>query len=942
MRPAGPRAALSGLGRTADALAALKAGECAISRQSGIAGGLHEGARRRPQGRQAEPRIRRLWRRRSTRSTPRSRTRCGIWASPPPRSAIASGRPAIGRGCSARCRPATAGASWCSISSTRCIDIAAGCDKPRGAALMDGSRQWRSRRACAWSPGRTGFVGSAVARALLGRGHRVRVLARPGGDRRNLAGLPVEIAEGAMEDAPSLAARRRRLPVSVSRRRRLPAVGSRPGGDVPRQCRGHARTDDRALAAGVERIVYTSSVATLGLVAGGIADEDTPEPIRRHDRALQASKFQAEEVVRRLIAERGLPAVIVNPSTPVGPRDLKPTPTGRLILEAARGHMPGFVDTGLNIVHVDDVAAGHLAAAETGRIGERYILGGENMALAEILAEVARSGRPAGRRASKSPMPRRLPSRSAAELRRGSPARAVHHAGRGSHGAKRRCIFHRRKHRANWATGRGPARDGHRRRGRLVCGQRISGMICGEHELADATSAAESVETPSGKWRGAENFPVGSWLIRRDLRVHVHAFYRFARNADDIADNPALGRRGQDPPARPHGRGARRGAGRGCAGRRGDARRACRDRDDGAALPRRTARLPPGCRTAALSRLGRADGVLPLFGRAGRAAAARSARREPRDLARLGRAVLGVAGAQPSAGLRRGLPPARPRLPAARPTRRRRGRGRGAGRGAVEPGHCAGCSTPCSTGPPPWSPARAGWRRSVEAPGLRCECAVIVALAARLLRRLRRGDPLAARVGLGKTDFAAAFVRGILRGPAPVSDTAFDSRRRRSRRRGAARRPSGTGSRPPGPRSIGRCGCCRADRRDGMYAVYAWCREVDDIADGDAPGRAQARRARRLARRDRGALCRAAAPPRRPRAARAGAALSPAPGGFPRRHRRHGDGRARRHPRPRPRDARPLLRPRRRARSAISRSISSAIRARRRTASPTRSAARCS
>src|SRR5215471_15219752 len=101
------------------------------------------------------------------------------------------------------------------------------------------------------------------------------------------------------------------------------------------------------------------------------------------------SKFLAEEVAREFAQERKLPVVIVNPSTPVGPNDVKPTPTGRLIVEAACGRMPAFVDTGLNIVHVDDVAEGHLAAAEKGRIGERYILGGENMALAEILAEVA-------------------------------------------------------------------------------------------------------------------------------------------------------------------------------------------------------------------------------------------------------------------------------------------------------------------------------------------------------------------------------------------------------------------------------------------------------------------------------------------------------------------------------------------------------------------------
>jgi dihydroflavonol-4-reductase len=114
------------------------------------------------------------------------------------------------------------------------------------------------------------------------------------------------------------------------------------------------------------------------------------------------SKFEAEEVARELAVARGLPVVIVNPSTPVGPGDIKPTPTGRLILEAARGQMPAFVDTGLNIVHVDDVATGHLAAAEKGRVGERYILGGENLSLAEILAEVSQV---VGRRAPRFRIP---------------------------------------------------------------------------------------------------------------------------------------------------------------------------------------------------------------------------------------------------------------------------------------------------------------------------------------------------------------------------------------------------------------------------------------------------------------------------------------------------------------------------------------------------------
>ncbi|HEV7994699.1 MAG TPA: hopanoid-associated sugar epimerase [Stellaceae bacterium] len=238
--------------------------------------------------------------------------------------------------------------------------------------------------------GGTGFVGSAVVLALLDQGHRVRVLARPGGDRRNLAGLSVEIAEGAMEDAPSLirAVAGCRYLFHVAADYRLwvpdPAAMFRANVEGTRELMG------AALSAGVERIVYTSSVATLGLVPGGIADEDTPSRFADKIGPYKQSKFQAEEVVHRLIGERRLPAVIVNPSTPVGPRDLKPTPTGRLILEAARGHLPGFVDTGLNIVHVDDVAAGHLAAAELGRIGERYVLGGDNMALAKILSEVAR------------------------------------------------------------------------------------------------------------------------------------------------------------------------------------------------------------------------------------------------------------------------------------------------------------------------------------------------------------------------------------------------------------------------------------------------------------------------------------------------------------------------------------------------------------------------
>jgi dihydroflavonol-4-reductase len=145
-----------------------------------------------------------------------------------------------------------------------------------------------------------------------------------------------------------------------------------------------------AAEAGVERIVYTSSVAVLGIIPGGVADEETPSRADDMIGPYKRSKFDAELVVRELVAERGLPAVIVNPSTPIGPGDVKPTPTGRLIVQAARGRMPGFVDTGLNVAHVEDVAVGHLLAAKSGQVGRRYILGGENLGLAEILREVAR------------------------------------------------------------------------------------------------------------------------------------------------------------------------------------------------------------------------------------------------------------------------------------------------------------------------------------------------------------------------------------------------------------------------------------------------------------------------------------------------------------------------------------------------------------------------
>jgi dihydroflavonol-4-reductase len=144
------------------------------------------------------------------------------------------------------------------------------------------------------------------------------------------------------------------------------------------------------MRAGVERVVYTRSVATLGLRPDGTAaDESVPLSEEQGIGAYKRSKIAAERLVEAMVAERGLAAVIVNPSTPIGPRDVRPTPTGRIIVEAAKGRIPAFIDTGLNLVHVDDVASGHLAALRHGTIGERYILGGQNVSFSQMLADVA-------------------------------------------------------------------------------------------------------------------------------------------------------------------------------------------------------------------------------------------------------------------------------------------------------------------------------------------------------------------------------------------------------------------------------------------------------------------------------------------------------------------------------------------------------------------------
>jgi dihydroflavonol-4-reductase len=246
--------------------------------------------------------------------------------------------------------------------------------------------------------GASGFLGSAIANAARDSGYRVRVLVRRTSPRTNIDPRD-EVVEGDLNEPGSLAG-------AVSGARFLIHAAAdyrlwspRPAELERTNVEGTRQLMRAALAAGIERIVYTSTVATI--LPGH--DETRPLSAAEAIGIYKRSKVLAERAVEEMIARDGLPAVIVNPSTPIGPRDVRPTPTGRIIVEAACGRVPAFVDTGLNLAHVDDVAAGHIAALRQGRIGERYILGGENVPLATMLAEIARL---VGRRAPRLRLPR--------------------------------------------------------------------------------------------------------------------------------------------------------------------------------------------------------------------------------------------------------------------------------------------------------------------------------------------------------------------------------------------------------------------------------------------------------------------------------------------------------------------------------------------------------
>jgi len=245
--------------------------------------------------------------------------------------------------------------------------------------------------------GASGFIGGAVARLLQEKGYPVRALLRASSPRDNIP-EGCEIVSGDVTDVESVRAAMKgaRWVFHLAANYRLWAPDPKPVYRV--NVSGAEIVMREALRAGVERVVHTSSVATLGAENGGVCTEESRLAAEKAVGAYKRSKIVSERLVETMIEKERLPAVIVCPSAPLGPGDVKPTPTGRIVSEAIRGAMPAYVETGLNVVHVEDVAAGHLAAMERGVIGERYILGGENLTLCDLLTEISRiTGRPAPR-----------------------------------------------------------------------------------------------------------------------------------------------------------------------------------------------------------------------------------------------------------------------------------------------------------------------------------------------------------------------------------------------------------------------------------------------------------------------------------------------------------------------------------------------------------------
>jgi dihydroflavonol-4-reductase len=232
--------------------------------------------------------------------------------------------------------------------------------------------------------GGTGFVGSHLVRVLLERGEHVRCLVRPTSRLDNLKDLSVDLVTGDLRDLDSIRLAAKGCSVAYHCAADYRLWCKDPAEMYQSNVEGSNNIMQAAFDEGVERVVYTSTVGCLGLNDNGEpANEDTPVTIEDMIGHYKRSKFLAEEKVREW-ARRGLPVVIVNPSTPVGELDIKPTPTGKIIVDFLRGKMFGYVDTGMNLIDVRDCAEGHVLAAEKGRAGERYILGGRNVTLKEL------------------------------------------------------------------------------------------------------------------------------------------------------------------------------------------------------------------------------------------------------------------------------------------------------------------------------------------------------------------------------------------------------------------------------------------------------------------------------------------------------------------------------------------------------------------------------
>lgn len=243
--------------------------------------------------------------------------------------------------------------------------------------------------------GASGFLGASVARALLDRGRQVRLLVRESSDRRNIEGLDAEIRLGDLRDAAAVSSAIAGCAEVYHVAAEYSFWSARTLDMFESNVHGTRNVMDACLEHDVERVVYTSTVGTIGLGGDGDGDERSPSAKSQFCGSYKRSKLEAETLVLSYAA-RGLPVVVVNPSAPIGPWDRKPTPTGKIIVDFVRGRMPAYLDTGLNVVHVHDVAIGHVLAAERGKVGERYILGNRNMTLEQILGVLgALTGRPA-------------------------------------------------------------------------------------------------------------------------------------------------------------------------------------------------------------------------------------------------------------------------------------------------------------------------------------------------------------------------------------------------------------------------------------------------------------------------------------------------------------------------------------------------------------------